>query len=498
MKLRFIKNSLSNVMSGLIGAVLTLVLPHFFVHDFSPAVFAVWILILQFGNFMNIFNFGLAVAVSRYVALAIAKKDDAAAEGAVIAGAQLLVVMAGVGSALMLGVYVFLPQVFHQIPVSLMPEARASMLWIGGSFALALPFTAFSGGMMGLQRNEVPALINVIGKSAMSVVLVLAAAWTHDLVVVCRLFFFFSLATNFGFLLAFRALWPRWPRWSAGPAGALRRDLLGYCAGLSVWSVSMFFINGMDTAIVGAVDFKSVAAYGLAASLGVFFSGSMNVALNPLVQVFATHHAHGDEAGAIRLMRFSSIVCSTGLCAAGCWLIILEPALFTLWVGPVLARQAFLIFALLVVANALRNSTTPYSFYLLGSAQQNRVVLTPICEAATNFICSLVLSRFWGALGVACGALIGACVCVAANFLYNFKFTTPTGFSVPSMFWASLVLPILWSLPALLVVLVFWHEAALGRSLPLLIVASIVAGVFAFRFLTKDGGRDVAPVEAVH
>lgn len=39
-RLRFAKNAASNVVNGSVGAIVSIVLPHFFVHDLSSTEFA--------------------------------------------------------------------------------------------------------------------------------------------------------------------------------------------------------------------------------------------------------------------------------------------------------------------------------------------------------------------------------------------------------------------------------------------------------------------------
>ncbi len=469
-RLKFAKNAAANVVNGLVAAILSIVLPHFFVHDFTRPVFSLWILILQLGTFVNVLNFGLSVAIGRHVAVAVAKDDLVGAQQMVAAGVQILCGLAGIGFLLILALDVAMPVLFHQISAPLMPVAQKSLLWVGGALAVGLPFSGFSGAMIGLQRNEVPALTNVVGKGALGVVLAVVAARTHDLLAVAQAFFWVSL---FGYLLqyaAFKVL-AGW-RLPVSRLAAARRELAYYCVSLSVWSVAMLLVSGVDTSIVGAFDYRAVAAYGLAANLSVFFAGSVNVMMNPLVQVFAGFFARGDTGAAMRLLDVSSFLASLALMLAGLWLVGLEHFGFSLWVGPGLAAQAFPFFCLLVASNTVRNTGTPYAMYLLGSGQQNRVMLTPLIEGLTNFLCSVAGAWLFGAIGVAVGALVGSCVGIAANFVYNMRRTLPAGFSPLRYFRDNLVVPAVLAAPCLAVLVYFGPREALDVTVAGLMAAS--------------------------
>jgi O-antigen/teichoic acid export membrane protein len=462
-RLTFAKNAASNVVNGMVGAVVLIVVPHFFVHDFSPAQFSLWILILQLGNLVNVLNVGLSVAIGRFVAVSAAHDDVTGMARITAAGVQILTMLAVLGLLLVGLVAVLLPAVYVQIEPDLIPAARQAILWVGGSLALGLPVTGLSGAMIGLRRNELPAAVNAIGKTALGIALVVTAAHTHDLVSVARVFFIMNCLTYALNILVFRWLCRNWRLpLMAGLAGSWV-ELARYCVSLSVWSVSMLLVTGVDTSIVGAFDYHAVAAYGLAANLGVFFGGAVNVMMNPLIQVFAGLHARGDIQASLRLLRISSFFATSGLIFAGMWMVGLAHYGFTLWVGKRLAVQAFPFFCLLVLSNTIRNSATPYTLYLLGTGQQQRVMLTPFMEGVSNFIASVIGCWLFGAIGVAIGAVVGAGVGVVANFIYNMPRTLPSGFFRLGFFGETWVRPILLGFPGFVVL--FWLRPDDGTPL---------------------------------
>jgi O-antigen/teichoic acid export membrane protein len=447
--LRFAKNAASNVVNGSVAAIVSIILPHFFVHDLSPTEFTLWILLLQLGAFVSFLNFGLQVAIGRYVAVALGRGDKAKAETIIGAGVQILSALGMIGMALICIVAWALPFIFRQMQPSLLPLARISLLWIGGALALGLPASGILGALIGLQRNEVPAIINVVGKILLGVVLIWLAARTHSLLVVAQGFFAVSFFVYLLQIAAFRYVCRDWRLPLGRGLAAERWELASYCLSLTVWAVSMLMVGGLDTTIVGIFDYRSVAAYGLALTVGNYFVGSFEALLTPLIQVFARGHAREDVGAIVRLLNTASFLCTLGLVLSGIWMVGLAKFGFTLWVGPSLACQALPLFMILVLANVIRNLVSPYALYLIASGQQQRVLLTPLMEGASNLIFSILGAWLFGAIGVAAGTLIGAVVGIIGHFLYNMRRTLPSSFNRLIFFRNNIGLPFCLALPCL-------------------------------------------------
>ncbi len=176
----------------------------------------------------------------------------------------------------------------------------------------------------------------------------------------------------------------------------------------------------------------------------------------------------------LRLLNVASFLSTLSLLVAGIWMVALAHVGFTLWVGPALATQAFPFFVLLVIANAIRNSGTPYALYLLGSGQQQRVILTPLMEGFSNAIFSIFGAWAFGAIGVAIGAIIGGVVGIGANFLYNMARTLPVSFNRNRFLLDTVAIPLLLALPCLAVLVYFGSRAALEATISGLFAATIV------------------------
>src|ERR1700742_99837 len=93
--------------------------------------------------------------------------------------------------------------------------------------------------------------------------------------------------------------------------------------------------------------------------------------------------------------------------------------LLRVWVGSVYASHALLYLEVLVAANIVRQLGSPYALMVVALGQQRFATISPVLEAIMNLICSIVLARRYGAIGVAYGTLIGAFAGLIAHLLIS-------------------------------------------------------------------------------
>lgn len=486
---RFAKNALSNVVTGTSSAVLAIILPYFFVRYLDGVEFSLWVLVLQLGTYVNYLNFGVQTAIGRYVAFALGRQDETYAKQILGAGIQILTSLGGIGLLVIAGLAWIFPVLFRSVPANLLGSARETLLWIGGALALGLPFTAYLGVFVGLQRNELPAIISGIGRIILGAGLIFSAM-THDLVTVARVYFFLNLGIYIAQYITFRRIKSEWRGSWRQVSPAARRELTFYCVSLTAWSLSMLLINGVSTSLVGIFDFAAVASFGVAITAVNFFVGLINSLLAPLIQIFSKANAASESQKEMKLLNVFSFLSTFFLALCGSYVFVLSGYLMNLWVGATISTAALPLFYVLSVSNIIRNTQTPYALYLIASGQQRRVILTPVLEGVVNFGVGIVAAQYIGAMGVAIGALCGSTMGVVANFFYNFKRTLPENFDPHKYFLFTLLTPLLFSLP---VVAVSAASVYLGINLVISFgIMSILAAVTAvviWRGKTLDGIR---------
>jgi O-antigen/teichoic acid export membrane protein len=441
------RNAIANIARGTAAALVALAVPPFLTRALPPEQYGAWALVLQLSAYVGYLEFGIQTAVGRFVARGN-ERSDFEHRDRIVNTALAMLAAAGLLAMLLTALLlVALPVFFRQMPPALYPDVRIALALVGGSLAIGLPASVFNGIFVGIQRYDIIAAV-VAGSRVLSAVLMIVVARHGGSISAMA----FSVA---GVNLASYVLqWRLYRRY----AGEIRlsprlvsreggRELTGYCLSLTVWSFAMLLVSGLDLTLVGAFDFGKMAFYAVAASLVAFVAGLQNAVFSAMIPSTAVLHARGASWELGRMVIDGTRYGMFLLLLTGVPLILAAGPILRLWVGPFYAERAALILRLLVIANVLRLSATPYIVTLVGTGQQRLVLVTPILEGLTNLTVSLIAGHYWGAVGVAFGTLCGAVVGAAGVVVYNIPRTAEVQFSRHEYVVESLLRPILCVLP---------------------------------------------------
>ncbi len=478
------KNAAFNLMRGGVGALVALILPPLLVRTLTISEYSAWVLILQLGSYVGYLDFGVQTAVGRFVALATELKDDSR-RNAMVSAAWVLLIVAGImGLTLVILLTWLMHTIIPQMPTVLVATAQFAFVLVGGSLALALPFSTSNGVFVGLERNEIPALLTAGGKILGACLVAVAAIWQLGLIWMSA---GLALATALTAVVQWFAL-KRWApdvkidacRVERGHA----RELARYCIGLTVLNAAMLLISGLDTVIVGAYDYPAVAPYAIASSL-VLFVGSLQTALfSPLIPRAAALNARRDDTRLGDLLLVSTRLGVVLLLIVAIPLVVFSEPVLDIWVGSTYAAQAKTVLIVLTIANALRWSLSPYANILIGTGQQRIMLLTPLIESVVNLVMSLVLVSRIGAVGVAYGTLIGTVAAFLGNVIVNMPATRGIAFRTTDYVIKGFLAPVLLMCPAAMVLQsivvlklpMVWSALAVFASLGLTAFVAVRSG----------------------
>ena len=490
---RLVKNAISSLTRGGATALVALVLPPVLVRHMPTASYSVWVLALQAAAYIAYLDVGLQAAVGRYVAYANEKRDAALRDGIFSSALVGLSLAATVGFLLVLGIALAAHRVFPAIPPALLPSLRFVMLVVGAATALSLPGSAWSGIFIGIQRYEIPAIAIGSGRLLGAIGLIWAAVTGQSLALMAILMALASLYTYGLQIFLQRRMLPEIHFHPSLITRPVVRELSGYCFSLTIWSLSMLLVNGLDLILVGRFQFSAVTPYAVSATLITFLAGMQNAIFGVIMPHAAELHANENPTAIGHLLVKSTRLGVLLLLIFGLPLIAVAPLLIRLWIGPQFAVEGGRILTILVIANMIRLTGTPYASILLGTGEQKQVILSPLSEGITNLIVSITLGWKFGAIGVAWGTLIGGIVGILVALVYS---TSRTQKNIRvgrfQLIGQGVLVPCLILIPAALLALI-WTKYRFGTSDagPMLVCAPSIALGLIFFFRTSRSPGEI-------
>jgi O-antigen/teichoic acid export membrane protein len=434
-------------------------------------------------------NLGISTAVGRYVARTTELNDSAERDRIVSTSLAMLGALAGVGALLCGGATLSLHQLFPKVPPDLLGDARKAVLLIGLSNALVMVTSAFAGVFFGIQRNIVPALC-VFGTRILLVPAVMVAVQTGGgVVLVASIYASANCLLALLQYLAFRKLGIIRLARSAVDS-RVAREVGHYCAGLSVWTLAMLLVNGLDAILVARFNFDRVGAYTMASGLIACIVGLQQAILQTLIPEGAKLNVAGGSEMMGKLLLHSTRVSTILLSLSTLPLIVLAGPLVRLWVGETYGAEAAPILAILAIASLIRLILNPYAVLLIAVAQQKMALASAMIEGVTNLVFSLILGRSMGAIGVAEGTLIGAIVGVAGHMLYNMPRTDAIRVNRLTLIYRGMLLPLIAFAPSSAILLLLWqHSESMFYRFNLCLVSSCLCLVLVDRVVLKPEER---------
>lgn len=476
------KNALANLLRGGATAIVALALPHFLTHRLGHDRFAAWSLLLQMSAYTSYLDFGVQTAVARFLAGYMERGEEQHRDRLVSTALAILSAAAILAIILIGGVLWQVPNLFGGIPAELMSEFRIAAGVLGASVVFSLPLSAFSGVLLGLHRNEFVAA--AVGGSRLlgAGCVLLIVQRTESLVSLAGCIAITTVLGGLVQVFVVRRLLPTLKLSRSCVQASTAKELGGYCVGLTVWTVGMLLISGLDVAIVGHFDFKAVGYYSIAAALVMLFSGAHSAISSAFMTPVAALHASGEVdqikgviLHATRMSTLVNLLAVTATCLGGKFFL-------QHWVGEPYASQAFPIVEVLMLAQAVRLVMNPYASALIATDLQRYGIAQGAVEGVVNLVCSIAGAYWIGPIGVAFGTLVGAVCGLAWTSLLTVRRTATISSGRYTFITEGILRPFLCTLPLLIFTGVLRDHALTPATVVLLFVAGFSSYLLMHRF----------------
>lgn len=483
------RNVLINVARIAVLGSIGVMLPAFLTHRLPITVYGAWVLILQVAGYIGYLDFGIQIAVAKYIAQYDAAGDAQGCGQHASAGAAVTCGTASVGLVLSVIISQLIPRIFPAMPPPLAHDVARGVLLVGISTSIQLASSAFAGIFIGLQRYAIPTLNDIISKAVYAVVIMVMVAHHSSLTAMGLGVAIVNTGSALFQIVAWRLFAHQIPVRLDLVVWPVVKRMLTYCSVLGIWTAGMLIITGLDTTIVGHVQFAETAFYAVAATPITFLSMTLHAGLSPLMPAASAMSVKrtSQQMGHLlaRMTRYAYII----LQMSGLPLILFGYVILSVWVGPAYARHGLILLRILVLAHIVRNLCAPYATMVIATGMQKVATWAGVCEAVANLSTSLILGKFYGAIGVASGTLIGAIIGVVVHYALSMRRTQPIlSISRLRLFREGVLRPSASLLPTLLLLPLFWRPLPVHLT-ALYILAWAIASASLFWQIDLNGSE---------
>jgi O-antigen/teichoic acid export membrane protein len=476
---------LRNTASNYIGKVLTLgiffFLTPFILHQLGPTTYGLWTLIGSVVGYGALLDFGIASAVTKYVAEYRARGEVANAQSLVTTTLWLYLLLGAAAIALTLAGAPFIPNLFN-----LPPDQRATAIGLvalmGINIGIAIPCTTPSAVIRGMQRFDIANLLSTAATVASAAGTVAVLLLGGGVIAMAVLNILILLAMQIPSIWAINHIAPEL-RFGRGRASRkLVRSVITYSWSIFVIQASGRIHTQTDEIVIGAfLLLSAVTPYAIARKLSEVAQTLTDQFLKVLLPLASELHADNDQIRLRVLYTTSTRLTLVIFLPIAATIIVLARTILTLWVGPEYAGYASLVI-ILTLASMIDTSQWPAGSILSGMALQRRLAAISIGSALLNLVLSLLLVRPLGVTGVALGTLI-------PTIIECFGLIMPYTLRTLGVSWREAIgeifVPALAPLAPMLLVLYALREVAAPASLlALLAVAALGCAVYVAGYLS--------------
>jgi O-antigen/teichoic acid export membrane protein len=398
-------SSVSNYIGRFVNIAIWFVLTPFILNELGETTYGLWVLVGSVVAYAYLLDFGIANAVTKYVAEYWARGEGEKAQRII---STALCINLGLGFLVILLSILLAPWFADIFNVPPADQRMATWLFFlaGAGVGLTIPGAMVTAVLRGLQRFD---LMNLVGITATLVsagatflvlrlgggVLGLALVGISVTVVVqlFSIFFIYRIAPElkFGWLTLSR------PH---------IRTLVSYSSSLFLMNLGGYLEGRSDEIVIGGfLPVSEVTPYNLARRLSTVPQTITEQFLSLILPMASEIHARDDSAQLRSLYLISTRITLLTCIPLSMILIVLGSSILTAWVGAQYAAYSYLV-VILVTATLIDTSQWPAGFILQGMARHSPLAIMTIASGLSNLILSILLVNRLGLMGVALGTLV--------------------------------------------------------------------------------------------
>lgn len=403
---RTARNALFNLVGFLYPTVLTIVITPVFLHYIGTEAYGIYALSVAFLLTIGVLEFGLVLALMKYVPEHIARRETDAAVMLVRAGLALYSLIGIVGALASASIGIFFVQSLFDVSPELTSTARLAFILAGVAFVLTMITSIFGGVIASLQRFDIATKVVITattGATAVSVVLLmlglgLTAVMVGVVVRPALGLVLFARAARTG-LPGLRLT----PKWHSG----MLRQLASFSAYTFIANISGLVLFQLDKFFLGVFSGAALVTFyvvpgALAQRLHAAAASITSVALPTASELFS----RDDRRRVQVLYGRATWLTALFLVSVSTPAAVFAPDILEHWVGGSFKEKSTVTLQILIATYlVLGLAALPY-YISLAAGRPRLVACFSVASAAMNVGAIVLLIPRYGIVGAAVAYLI--------------------------------------------------------------------------------------------
>ncbi|MGY3910176.1 lipopolysaccharide biosynthesis protein [Aeromonas piscicola] len=416
---RLLKNSVANIINGFSNVILGIVISPFLLQRLPIDSFSMWNLSIQVGAFFALIGFGCQLTVARNITIAREKKDVSMEHHIIKNGVILSSLGILFSSVLLIVIYNDFYTFFSKAEGIGTSDDQLTFFIVAISFVIGLISSVFSGFFTGIERNDIPAIINLASRVILGFAIIITAK--YGIKAMSYVYLIVNIISYLIIYFSYRLF--RIKNMITGFHEKITSNQFGkffsYFIGISVFNLASFLLVGLNGILVGKYSFNEFAYYSLGMSLVTAGVGFINAAMSPIIQPLVKLSGKGDSVYKLNKLLYNltfTVMCLSIIAIISS--IYIGPYILSLWVGPSISVHVEKIFIFLMVVNLVRLVGAPLGLLYIAQAKQNEIMHYPLMESVISVVLTIYFIGSYGMYSVPFGLAISVCLIL---LIYSFR-----------------------------------------------------------------------------
>jgi O-antigen/teichoic acid export membrane protein len=383
----------------------------FILDQVGASAYGVWVLVGSLVSYGSLFDFGMAGAITKYVAEFHGHDDEKAHR--LIATTLRLYTLLGVIVILVSVLLAPLFPIFFNLPASEKAAASWVVFLSGVGLGISLPSGTTTAVLRGLQRFDLINVLSVTGMLSYAILLVVVLKMGGGIVGMALVNIPFTLVMQIPAIIMIRRIAPELRFGWRDAEMKYVRAVTSFSSALFVIEVASQLKTKADEVIIGAfLPISLVTPYYFAHRLSEIPQLLTDQFMKVLMPLSSQMHSQDDSEvdGSVKSSVRQLYVVSTRITlaifvAVGVTLAILAKPFLAVWVGVEYTQYVGLVY-LLTAASFMEILTWPAGAVLQGMAKHHLLAPIAIGSGVVNVILSILLIKPLGLSGIALATLI--------------------------------------------------------------------------------------------